>query len=158
MGKRGEKAKELFLQGYNCTQAVLIAFCDITGLDEKTSAMIASGFGGGMGRMREVCGTVSGMFMAYGIICGYSDCKDFEGKKETYAAIQELARRFREVNGSIICKELLGLTKPEGTYIPEQRTEEYYKKRPCPNLAALSADILDEYLTENNLYKMKGDL
>ncbi len=146
MGSRGEKAKQLFLKGYNCAQAVLIAFSDMTGLDEKTSALIASGFGGGIGRMREVCGTLCGAFMAAGIINGYDKPADFDNKARTYKMIQELAARFKEKNGSIICKELLGLKSAENTYIPEKRTAEYYKKRPCPELAKQAADILEEYL------------
>ena len=146
MSARGDKAKQLFLSGYNCAQAVLMAFSDITGFDEKTSAMLASGFGGGMGRMREVCGTVSAMFMIVGIMNGYDDPKDNENKKRTYAMIQQLAGEFKEINGSIICKELLGLEKPEGTHIPEQRTAEYYKKRPCAELVKISAEITEKYL------------
>lgn len=149
MSARGDKAKELFQSGYNCSQSVLIAFSDITGLSEETSAMIASGFGGGMGRMREVCGAVSGMFMAASMICGYGDPKAFEDKKRTYAMIQQLAEEFRKQNGSIICKELLGLDKPEGTAVPEKRTEEYYKKRPCGELVKMAAEILEEYLNNS---------
>lgn len=146
LSARGDKAKQLFLSGYNCAQAVLMAFSDITGFDEKTSAMLASGFGGGMGRMREVCGTVSAMFMIVGIVNGYDDPKDNENKKRTYAMIQQLAGEFKEINGSIICKELLGLEKPEGTHIPEQRTAEYYIKRPCAELVKISAEITEKYL------------
>ena len=146
LSARGDKAKQLFLSGYNCAQAVLMAFSDITGFDEKTSAMLASGFGGGMGRMREVCGTVSAMFMIVGTVNGYDDPKDNENKKRTYAMIQQLAGEFKEINGSIICKELLGLEKPEGTHIPEQRTAEYYKKRPCAELVKISAEITEKYL------------
>ena len=112
MGDYGKRAEQLFMEGYNCSQAVLLSYSDITGLDDKTAAMLASGFGGGMGRMREVCGAVSGMFIVLGIVAGYSDPSDAQGKKSTYAAIQELASRFRKENGSIICKELLGLSKP----------------------------------------------
>lgn len=157
MGKYGERAEKLFLDGYNCSQAVLLSFSDIIGIDEKTAAMLASGFGGGMGRMREVCGTVSGMFMVAGILLGYSEPKDIEGKKATYAVIQELAASFKEKNGSIICKELLGLSKPEGTYIPEERTPEYYTKRPCPKLAGMAADILEEYLIAHGYFTGKGN-
>ena len=146
LSARGDKAKQLFLSGYNCAQAVLMAFSDITGFDEKTSAMLASGFGGSMGRMREVCGTVSAMFMIVGTVNGYDDPKDNENKKRTYAMIQQLAGEFKEINGSIICKELLGLEKPEGTHIPEQRTAEYYKKRPCAELVKISAEITEKYL------------
>ncbi len=148
MSERGDKAQQLFLSGYNCAQSVLIAFCDLTGLDEKTSALIASGFGGGMGRMREVCGTLCGAFMAAGIINGYYKPGDFDEKARTYKMIQELAARFKEQNGSIICRELLGLKVADTSYIPEKRTPEYYKKRPCPLLAKQSAEILEEFLQD----------
>lgn len=153
MSERGDKAKAFFGQGYNCSQSVLMAFSDITGIDEKTSAMLSSGFGGGMGRMREVCGAVSGMFMAASIVSGYDDPADFEGKKRTYAMIQALAEKFKAQNGSIICKELLGLDKPEGTHIPEQRTPEYYQKRPCGDLVKDAAEILEEYFISEGVIK-----
>lgn len=146
MSERGDRAKELFRQGYNCAQAVVLAFSDVTGLDEKTSAMLASGFGGGMGRMREVCGAVSGMFIVYNMLNGYSDPADNEGKMRNYADIQKLAADFKAENGSIICKELLGLSKPEGTHIPEKRTDEYYKKRPCGDLVKIATEVLEEFL------------
>ncbi|MBQ8790921.1 MAG: C_GCAxxG_C_C family protein [Ruminiclostridium sp.] len=146
MSERGDRAKELFRQGYNCAQAVVLAFSDMTGLDEKTSAMLASGFGGGMGRMREVCGAVSGMFIVYNMLNGYSDPADNEGKMRNYADIQKLAADFKAENGSIICKELLGLSKPEGTHIPEKRTDEYYKKRPCGDLVKIATEVLEEFL------------
>ena len=145
---RAERAKALFLSGYNCSQAVVCAFCDVTGLDVETSARLASSFGGGLGRLREVCGTVSGAAIVLGIARGYSDPKDFDAKKRHYALVQEFARRFREANGSIVCRELLkGVeTTPGGE--PEQRTAEYYRKRPCPALAACAAGILEELLKE----------
>src|SRR5574344_818518 len=128
---KGEVAKGLFLEGYNCTQAVLGAFAEDFGFDKKTAMMLASPFGGGMGRMREVCGTVSGMFLVLGLKYGYSDPKLFEAKKELYAKVQQLAKTFKEENGSIICRELLGLGKTEQvSSVPEKRTDTYYKKRP----------------------------
>ena len=148
---RGEKAKALFEEGYNCSQAVVLSFSDILGIDEKTLSLLASGFGGGMGRMREVCGAVSGMFMAANLLNGYSSPADDEKKKATYAMIQELAAQFKSENGSIICRELLGLKAPEGTHVPEKRTDEYYKKRPCGELCYIAADILDKYLKENGI-------
>ena len=153
MSIRGDKAKGYFTRGYNCAQSVLMTFSDITGLDEKTSAMLSSGFGGGMGRMREVCGAVSGMFMAASIVHGYDDPGDTEGKKRTYAMIQTLAEKFKEKNKSIICRELLGLDKPEGTHIPEQRTAEYYKKRPCGDLVKDAAEVLEEYFVSIGVIK-----
>ena len=148
MSERGERAKELFCAGYNCSQAVIISFSDLTGLDEKTGAKLGSCFGGGMGRMREVCGAVTGVFTVYGLVNGDSDTADFEGKKKTYSVVQELADKFRQENGSIICRELLGLEKPEGTHIPAQRTEEYYKKRPCSDIVRLAVEILENKFAE----------
>lgn len=153
MSKRGDTAKAYFTRGYNCAQSVLMTFSDITGLDEKTSAMLSSGFGGGMGRMREVCGAVSGMFMAASIILGYNDPADTEGKKRTYQMIQTLAEKFKAQNKSIICKELLGLEKPEETHIPDLRTPEYYKKRPCGDLVKDAAEILEEYFISQGVIK-----
>lgn len=146
MKNHGEKAEALFREGYNCAQAVLCAFEDVTGLDRQTSAMLASSFGGGLGRMREVCGAVSGAAMVLGIVKGYSDPKNQLEKKNHYALVQEFCRRFRESNGSIICRELLsGVNVTKGN-APEARTKEYYKKRPCPELVRESAQILDAML------------
>lgn len=146
---RGEKAESLFKEGYNCSQAVLLAFADKIGIDEKTAALLASPFGGGMGRMREVCGAVSGMFMAAGLLKGYSSPEAREEKTELYSSVQSLAEKFAEENGSIICRELLGLSEKQSP-VPEKRTAEYYKKRPCATLCKIAADILSEaYGVEN---------
>ena len=144
----GEKAKELFLQGYNCAQAVLCAFCGEIGMDMETAARISSSFGGGMGRMREVCGACSGCFMAAGLLWGYDDPKAREEKAAHYARIQQLAQQFREINGAIVCRELLGNpgTSPE----PAARTETYYKKRPCAEYVQCAAEILEKMLQEEN--------
>ena len=142
---REQKAKEYFLEGYNCAQAVLLAFCDLTELDGETLAKLASPFGGGMGRMREVCGAVSGMLMAKGLVGGYCDPKAQGEKKELYADVQGLAARFREACGSIICRELLE-GKADSGPTPTERTAEFYKKRPCAELVALATKILDEEL------------
>lgn len=148
MTDHGEIARSLFLQGYNCAQAVLCAFGDVTGLDVDTAARIASSFGGGLGRLREVCGTVSGAALVLGIARGYSIPGDLQLKTEHYHTVQAFARRFREANGSIICRELLkGVDVVPGSD-PEPRTPEYYKKRPCPDLAACAARILDAMLAE----------
>ena len=149
MTDHAQLAKSLFLSGYNCAQAVACAFCDATGLDIDTAARMASSFGGGLGRLREVCGTVSGAALVLGIAKGYSDPKDFEAKKAHYALVQEFARRFREKNGSIVCRELLAGVGATTGGEPEARTPEYYKKRPCPDLAACAAGILDEMLELN---------
>lgn len=147
MSTKGELAKHYFTEGYNCSQAVLLAFADDLGIDKKTAVMISSGFGGGMGRMREVCGAVSGMFMVIGMKYGYDNPKNFEAKRELYKKIQEIAEEFKKENGSIICRELLGLSEKEKSIpTPEKRTSEYYKKRPCPELVKLAADLTEDYL------------
>lgn len=145
--KVAARAMELFRKGYNCSQAVLCAFTEDLGLDIDTASRLASSFGGGMGRMREVCGAVSGMFMVAGLACGYSDPKAYEEKAQHYERIQMLANEFKKLNGSIICRVLLGLSASEsGNPIPEKRTDEYYKKRPCEILVGQAAMLLDEYI------------
>lgn len=149
---KGDIAKQNFLNGYNCSQAVLLAFCEDFGLEKETALKISEPFGGGMGRMREVCGTVTGMFMVLGLAMGNSDAKDGSTKKNIYKSVQELAERFKQDNGSIICRELLGLQKAnKESYVPSERTTEYYKKRPCPELCKYVADILEDYLKEGDL-------
>lgn len=150
MSERGIKAKAYFESGYNCAQAVLMAFSDLTGIDEATSAKLASSFGGGIGRMREVCGTVSGMLMAYGLIRGYATVDSHEVKAEHYVHVRELADKFKAENGSIICRELLAGVQHTDGGDPEPRSAEYYKKRPCGELVECAADILDEYLSAGN--------
>lgn len=152
---RAALARANFLAGYGCAQSVLIAFSDLTGLNAKTSARLGSSFGGGMGRLREVCGGVTGAFAVLGLLCGYDDPADKEGKSRHYADIRELARRFSERSrgGSIICRELLtgaGISGEKGGEA-EARTPEYYKKRPCPDLVALAAEVLAEMLDEKGL-------
>lgn len=148
---KGEIAKSNFLKGYNCAQAVLLAFAEDFGLDEKTALMLSSSFGGGMGRMREVCGTVSAMFMVLGLAQGYSKTDDNKGKKELYENVQALAETFRQDNGSIICRELLNLRiKGKDSPVPSERTEEYYQARPCSELCRYAADLIDEFLTSKN--------
>lgn len=149
---KGDIAKQNFLNGYNCSQAVLLAFCEDFGLEKETALKISEPFGGGMGRMREVCGTVTGMFMVLGLAMGNSDAKDGSTKKNVYKSVQELAEKFKQDNGSIICRELLGFQKNnKESYVPSERTTEYYKKRPCPELCKYAADILEEYLKEEDL-------
>ena len=147
---RGQLAKSYFEQGYNCAQAVLMAFEDRTSMDADTAARVASSFGGGMGRMREVCGTVSGAYIALGMIQGYDDPADKAGKDRQYAQVREFAKRFKERNGidTIICRELLsGVPHTDGGD-SEARTNAYYQRRPCSELCALSAEILAEMLDE----------
>lgn len=150
---RKEKAMALFEEGYNCAQAVFLAFEDLHGIDRKTAAALSSSFGGGMGRLREVCGSVSGMFMTAGVLYGYDDPKDREAKAEHYARIQELAGLFEQQNGSIVCRELLGLSVKRESPVPQERTKEYYKKRPCRELVGGAAEILEHYIEEHPITK-----
>lgn len=146
MKSHKEKAKEYFLEGYNCSQAVFLAYHEELGLDQETAARMASSFGGGMGRLREVCGCVSGMLLAAGMMQGYSDPNDPDAKKEHYELVQTLAKAFQEKNGSIICRELLGLDHQSDAPTPEARTGEYYQRRPCADLVADAAQIFDEII------------
>lgn len=153
---RREIAINYFKQGYNCSQSVLLAFQDITGLSVEQSALISSSFGGGMGKLREVCGAVSGMFMVAGLVCGYSDPKDSAAKAAHYLRIQDLAKSFTDRNFSIICKDLLSgnfsgrpsvsASEINSSTPPAERTDDYYKKRPCAELVGDAAEILDLYL------------
>ena len=141
-------AAELFLSGSNCAQAVLLAFGDLTGLEPSLAAKLSSSFGGGMGRMREVCGAVSGMLMVAGLLYGYDNPGEEDiAKKEHYTRVQELSARFRQEAGSIICREIL--KNPPSDPNPSQRTEEYYKTRPCARMVMLAARILDDYMAEH---------
>ena len=146
---RKELAMNYFKEGYNCAQAVVLAFADLTGLDKSTLLKLSSSFGGGLGRLREVCGSVSGMAIILGILYGYDDSSAAEEKGAHYARIQEVAHAFEEKNGSIICRELLGLSTKHDSPTPEARTEGYYKKRPCVELVGDSAEILEEYIAKN---------
>ncbi len=141
------EAAQLFLDGYNCAQAITVAFRDVTGLEEDFSARMASSFGGGMGRMREVCGAVSGMLMVAGILYGYDSKSDDTSKAAHYTLVQELAGKFREEAGSIICRELL--KNPPSDPNPTPRTAEFYAKRPCTRMVMLAAEILDSYIQEH---------
>ncbi|MBO7426698.1 MAG: C_GCAxxG_C_C family protein [Clostridiales bacterium] len=143
---RADKAKRMFMEGYNCSQSVAVSFCDLFGVDENIALRMSASFGGGMGRMREVCGAFSGIIMILGLFAGQTEGEDREAKKENYRLVQEAAELFRAKNGSIICREILGLTKAEGTFVPEPRTEEYYKKRPCPETIRGAAQILIDML------------
>ena len=142
-----ERAVELFVEGYNCAQAVAAAFGDLTGLDEKTAARMASCFGGGMGRMREVCGAVSGMLMVAGVLYGYDDPKATREKRELYAQVQAMAGQFRQELGSIVCRDLL--KNPPSDPNPTPRTEQFYKDRPCARMVATAARIMDEFIEQH---------
>ena len=144
-----EYAVELFKKGYNCAQTVAVAFCDVTGLEEDFAAKMASSFGGGMGRMREVCGAVSGMLMVAGLLYGYETPGDDVSKKAHYTRVQELAGKFRERIGSIVCREIL--KNPPSDPNPTPRTDDFYARRPCARMVELAAQILDEYIQEHPL-------
>lgn len=152
MESRVEKAATLFEEGYNCSQSVFMAYADLIGMDESTAKQVSLGLGGGMGRMREVCGAVSGMVLLTGFVSGMENGADAEGKKNNYQLVQNLMKRFERENGSYICKQLLGLEEKDGP-VPEQRTEGYYKKRPCKDLVCDAARILEKVVfTEENGY------
>lgn len=171
-----DRAIELFYQGYNCSQAVFGAYAERYGIEQELAMRLAASFGGGMGRMREVCGALSGALMVVGMETGATEGRDAAGKKANYDMVQKIAGIYKEKNGSIYCKELLGLVpmpngekKPAAVAqgnpaeltaaenatsqitaftetTPEARTKEYYKKRPCPELIGQICDILDEVL------------
>lgn len=147
---RREAAMANFMKGYNCSQSVVLAFADMIDIDEATLSKLSSSFGGGMGRLREVCGSVSGMFMVAGLLYGYDGPETGQAKADHYARIQELARRFEEKHGSIVCRELLGLSVRHDIPVPEARTSEYYKKRPCPEIIGDAAEILEQFINEQN--------
>lgn len=150
MSKHSDLARELFRKGYNCSQSVFAAFGDETKMDMDTALKISSSFGGGMGRLREVCGAVSAMFMIAGIKYGYTSPQDDTAKAEHYQLIQMLACRFKEKNGSYICRELLGLSGTDSP-VPQERTNEYYQTRPCEQLVGDAAEILDELISSKSL-------
>lgn len=145
---RGELARENFKRGYNCAQAVFLAFSDVTGLNVPEALKLSAPFGGGVGRMREICGTVSAVMMVCGLVFYDSGHVTLEEKSALYAREQELARRFREKNGTIVCRELLRGVAADSSPNAEARTDEYYKKRPCAELCACAAEILEGYLIE----------
>ena len=147
--ERVERARNYFLEGYNCAQAVVMAFDDIMAMNVAQLARLAAPFGGGMGRMREVCGTVSGMAMVAGAIAPSNDPKNLEERKTNYALVQTFAESFRQENGDIVCRRLLGLepvVERAETAMPSERTAEYYKKRPCVEYVACAARIVAEHL------------
>ena len=146
---KGDIAKKYFEDGYNCAQAVLLAFCEDFGLEKETAIMMSAPFGGGMGRLREVCGTFSGVNMVLGLYEGKYDVKDNQKKSQLYKDIQALAEKFKEDNGSIICRDLLGLRiKGKDAPTPEVRSDSYYKARPCSELCKYAGDLLEEFLKD----------
>ena len=143
---RAEQAVTFFKSGYNCAQSVYMAYADLFDMDPKTAAIIAAPLGAGMGRMREVCGTVSGAALVAGLAIPCVDPHDLDSKTRCYSLVQQVAERFRQENGSIICRELLGVAPIKESPIPSPRTESYYKKRPCVELVRMSATFIGEAL------------
>ena len=140
---RAEQAAELFANGYNCAQAVAMAFCDLTGFTKEQTAKMLAAFGGGFGRLREVCGAVSGMTFVYGCLYGY-EAPNPEAQMKVYETEQALAAQFRETAGSIVCRDIL--KNPPSDPVPNPRTEAYYAQRPCVRMVYLATSILDEYI------------
>lgn len=148
--KRKEQAMTYFREGYNCAQSVFLAFCDLTGFDQKTALRLAAPFGGGIGRQREVCGAVSGMCLVAGALYGYDDTKNKDAKAAHYKMVQELCARFRKrAGGSILCRDLLGAEGRDTAATPADRTQAYYEKRPCVELVGEAADILEQWIKKH---------
>ena len=146
---RVQRAVDNFMAGYGCCQSVVAAFSDLYGLDPTMAKRIAAGFGGGVGRLRMMCGAVSGIVMLVGLDCGQTEGSDREGKSACYKVVQDLLAQFKEENGSIICAEILGIqghAKAQSSYVASARTAEYYKKRPCVAKVESAARIFANYL------------
>ena len=148
--ERVARAVDNFMQGYGCCQSVVAAFADLYGLDETMAKRIAAGFGGGVGRMRMMCGAVSGIVILVGLDCGQTEGADRQGKSACYKVVQQLLAESKEENGSLICAELLGLKGPVpmGNYVASERTKEYYKERPCAAKVESAARIFARYLDQ----------
>ena len=143
---RSTRARELFEQGYNCSQAVVVAYADVLKQDPDALAALVQPMGGGMGRLREVCGAVSGMFMVSSAAYQGAPVTDRDARTQIYSGVQLLAERYRGECGSIVCRELLGLKQQSDAPVPEERTPDYYKRRPCAEYVALAARMVGEYL------------
>ena len=153
LDERVQRAVDNFMAGYGCCQSVVAAFSDLYGLDETMAKRIAAGFGGGVGRLRMMCGAVSGIVMLVGLDCGQTEGSDSEGKSACYKVVQDLLEQFRQENGSLICAEILGLKgheKAQSSYIASPRTAEYYKTRPCAAKVESAARIFANYLRSRN--------
>ncbi len=151
MNEKSQKAKAFFLEGYGCGQAVLMAFAEEIGLPLETAVRIGAPLGGGVGRMREICGCVSAMAIVAGLKNAVLDPKDLKAKEALYKFVQSLAEDFKKETGSVVCRELLGLpSKNPSAPTPEPRTQQYYKKRPCPEMVSLAAEILENRFSSQN--------
>ena len=152
-----KRAGELFLEGYNCAQSVFTAFSHRFNMDEETAKRISAGLGGGVGRMREICGAVSGAAMVLGSIVAPVNGDDAESKAENYALVREFAERFKQrYSNTVICREILKLDVPmEKTAVPESRTAEYYKNRPCLKVVEVAAEIVKKMIEEHETGEQK---
>lgn len=150
---RADRAEELFRQGCNCSQSVFVAFSDVLGMDEKAALKLSSTFGGGMGKLREVCGAVTGAFMVLGALYGYDDVTSQEEKVRTYKMVQDFAADYKKEKGTIICRELLGLKEGEDLPEPAIRTEEYYQTRPCIGACRYAAELVERIMKEKEANK-----
>lgn len=151
LAERVDRAVDNFMQGYGCCQAVVAAFADLYGIDDTMAKRIAAGFGGGVGRMRMMCGAVSAMVILAGLDCGQTQGADRDGKSACYRVVQQLVNRSKEQNGSVICAELLGLDgyeRAHSLYVASERTAEYYRRRPCVAKVESAARIYAEYLAQ----------
>lgn len=147
MSERVEKARNLFLEGYNCSQSVVGAFSDLFGMEPETAMRFAEGLGGGMGRMRLTCGAVAAMSLLAGLKMSTGQSGDLQTRTQIYEKVREMAQEFQDKNGSIICSELLGGALPkDNSAKPQERTKQYYKKRPCPDCVADCAEIIEKHL------------
>lgn len=145
--KRADKAREAFLTGYNCTQSLLIAFADSIGINDSM-LKAAQPLGGGLSRLREVCGAVSGGALVLGASFGSANPKDHEAKSAVYKKTQLFGKRFEELNGSVVCRELLGLSERHSDSSPEKRSASYYAKRPCSELVWLASLLVSQIIEE----------
>ena len=151
MESRVEQAVATFESGYTCAQSVFVTYADLFGMDRQSALKLASPMGGGVGRMREICGVVSAMALLAGLKEGNTDPENEEGKERIYLLVREMADQFKEKNNSIICRELLGLDHPSDSPTPSARTPEYYKKRPCEQVIGIAAAIMEKYVEEHPL-------
>jgi len=150
---RVARAVDNFMAGYGCCQSVVAAFADLYGLDDVQAKKIAAGFGGGVGRLRMMCGAVSAIVMLVGLDCGQTEGSDREGKSACYKVVQQLLARSEAENGSLICAEILGIQgheKAHSNYMASARTAEYYRQRPCAAKVESAARIFADYLKDKH--------
>lgn len=148
MNSRVDVTQALFESGYNCAQSVFVAYCDLFGIDEETGLKLSCSLGGGYARLREMCGAVSGMALICGLACGNTDPQNQEAKTENYAKMREMIEKFRQENGSYLCRELLGVSAPELSPEPGLRTKAYYESRPCSRLVRAAGRLIEETFPE----------